>query len=270
MSQEGLEAVRLAVAEVKSVITSLSDEEWAAQSGCSAWTVKDLVAHMSSNYKEIVEPSPPPPEPVNLPAERLMDLLVEPRKDWSNADVCNEYLQYCDAAVAGLAALQDEPLASTPVPLADLGTYPMHQYADAFAFDHYCHLRVDLLAPFGPIVRTDVPAADAARLGPAIGWMLAGIPQMQPGLERELTAPITLTLTGPGGGSWRLAADGEAGAITVTPVADGAAADSVAEVTSDGHAFVIWGTCREPWRQHCTVTGDVHVASRFLDALNIV
>lgn len=266
MSQAGLEAVRLAVAEVKLVIGSLTDEEWAMQSGCDAWTVKDLVAHMSSNYKEICEPSPPPAEPVNLPAERMMDMLVEPRKEWTNAQVRDEYLAYCDGAVLGLAALQDEPLASTPVPLADLGIYPMHQYADAFAFDHYCHLRVDLLQPFGPIAR-DVPAADDARLGPAIGWMLAGITQMQPGLEVELTAPITLSLTGPGGGSWRIAADGDDGRMTIT---EGPAADGVATVSSDGHAFVIWGTCREPWLQHCSISGDEAVAARFLDALNIV
>jgi hypothetical protein len=159
MSQSGLEAVRLAVTEVKDVIGSLTAEEWAMRSGCDAWTVKDLVAHMSSNYKEICEPSPAPDEPVNLPAERLMDMLVEPRKDWTNEQVRDEYLAYCDGAVAGLAALQDEPLASTPVPLADLGTYAMHLYADAFAFDHYCHLRVDLLQP----VDAHRHPADAAR-----------------------------------------------------------------------------------------------------------
>lgn len=70
-----------------------------------------------------------------------------------------------------------------------------------------------------------------------------------------------------GGGSWRLAADGDDGKLTVTP---GAAGDEVAEVSSDGHAFVIWGTCREGWRGHCTVSGDSPVAERFLDALNIV
>ena len=266
MSEAGLHAVRLAVDEVKSVITTLTDAEWAAPSGCDGWSVKDLVAHMSSNYKEICEPSPPPTEPVNLPAERLMDLLVEPRKSWTNAQVRDEYLTYCDAAVSAIAALQEEPLASAPVPLADLGTYPMHQYAEAFAFDHYCHLRVDLLAPSGPIKR-DVAPADAARLGPAIEWMLLGLPQMQPGLEASLAAPITLVLSGPGGGSWRLAADGEVGVITV---AKGAASDAVATVTSDGHAFVIWGTCRSPWRDHCTVTGDAALAATFLDALNIV
>ena len=41
MSQSGLEAVRRAVDEVKSVIGSLTDEEWAMQSGCDAWTVKE-------------------------------------------------------------------------------------------------------------------------------------------------------------------------------------------------------------------------------------
>ena len=83
MSTAGLNAVRLAVEEVKTVITTLSDAEWAMPSGCEGWSVKDLVSHMSSNYKEVVEPSPPPAEPIDLPAERLMDLLVEPRKLWS-------------------------------------------------------------------------------------------------------------------------------------------------------------------------------------------
>ena len=150
MSREGLASVARSIDEVKQVITSLSDEEWARPSGCTGWTVRDLVAHMSSNYKETVDPSPPPPEPLNLPAERLMDLLVDIRDGWTHEQIRDEYLQYCDAALATLGALQDEPLASTVIPLADLGSYPMHQLADAYAFDHYCHLRVDLLAPHRP------------------------------------------------------------------------------------------------------------------------
>ncbi|MEP7114513.1 MAG: maleylpyruvate isomerase N-terminal domain-containing protein, partial [Ilumatobacteraceae bacterium] len=166
MSREGLASAARSVDEVKLVLTSLTDDEWSAPSGCQGWTVKDLVAHMSSNFKEVVEPSPPPAEPLDLPAERVMDLLVEPRKGWSNSQVRDEYLQYCDGAVAVLTALQDEPLASTVIPLSDLGSYPMNQLADAFAFDHYCHLRIDLLAPTGPVAR-DVPAADDALVAPA-------------------------------------------------------------------------------------------------------
>jgi uncharacterized protein (TIGR03083 family) len=265
MSTAGVEAVRLAVEEVKGVLTTLTDEEWQRPSGCAGWRVQDLVAHMSSNYKETVEPSPPPAEPIELPAEQLMELLVEPRKDWTPQQVLAEYLAYCDAAVAALAALQEEPLASTVIPLADLGQYPMHALADAYAFDHYCHLRVDLLAPTGPIQR-EVPAADAARLGPAISWMLAGLPQMQPDLPASLAGPLRLTLTGPGGGSWVIA-PGAAG-ITVTEAGD--ADTTLATIESDGHAFVIWGTARAPWRDHCRVSGDEAAAARFLDALNII
>jgi uncharacterized protein (TIGR03083 family) len=263
MSQAGLASAARSVAEVKGVIASLTDDEWAMPSGCAGWSVKDLVAHMSSNFKEVCEPSPPPPEPVNLPAETLMELLVEPRREWSNAEIRDEYLKYCDGAVAALTALQDEPLASTVIPLADLGHYPMNQLADAFAFDHYCHLRVDLLQPTGPLSR-DVPAADDALVAPAVGWMLTGLPQMQPGLENSLTGSIRLVLTGPGGGSWRIARNGDAIAVT--------ADDSTADVTvaSSAHDFVLWGTERTSWRDACTIDGDNVVAETFFDALNIV
>ena len=169
MTAEAVAAVRLAVDEVKEVLTSLTPEEWDRPSACAGWRVQDLVAHMSSNWKEVVDPTPPPPDPPQLPAESLMELLVDPRRGWSADEVLAEYLAYCDPAVDALAALQAEPLASVEQRLADLGTYPLHLLADAFAFDHYCHLRIDLLAPRGPVERA-VPAADAVRLAPAIGW----------------------------------------------------------------------------------------------------
>jgi uncharacterized protein (TIGR03083 family) len=264
VSKEAVVALRLAVDEVKSVVSSLTDEEWSRPSGCAGWSVRDLVAHMSSNYKETVDPSPPPAEPVQLPAERMMDLLVEPRKDWTNQQILAEYLDYCDKAVDVLASFQDEPLASTVIPLADLGSYPMHQLADAYAFDHYCHLRIDLLAPRGPIERA-VPAADATRIGPAVRWMITGMPQMQQNLGASLSAPIVLVLTGPGGGEWTIAPSGSDIVVTA-----GASDTAVATVSSSGHDFVDWGTQRSNWRGHCSVTGDESVVARFLDALNII
>jgi uncharacterized protein (TIGR03083 family) len=264
VSKEAVVALRLAVDEVKSVVSSLTDEEWSRPSGCAGWSVRDLVAHMSSNYKETVDPSPLPAEPVQLPAERMMDLLVEPRKDWTNQQILAEYLDYCDKAVDVLASFQDEPLASTVIPLADLGSYPMHQLADAYAFDHYCHLRIDLLAPRGPIERA-VPAADATRIGPAVRWMITGMPQMQQNLGASLSAPIVLVLTGPGGGEWTIAPSGSDIVVTA-----GASAAAVATVSSSGHDFVDWGTQRSNWRGHCSVTGDESVVARFLDALNII
>jgi hypothetical protein len=192
-----------------------------------------------------------------------MDMLVEPRKDWSNADVRDEYLKYCDGAVTALGAIQEEPLASTVIPLADLGQYPMNQLADAFAFDHYCHLRIDLLQPTGPIAR-DVPPADDALVAPAVGWMLTGLPQMQPGLQNQLDGAISLVLTGEGGGSWLISRSGDG--ISVTP----GGGEAAATVTSSAHDFVLWGTKRTAWRDACTVDGDSGIAEKFLDALNIV
>ena len=262
MSHAAIEGLRRAVDATSVILSGLSEEEWARPSLCAGWSVRDLVAHIGSNYKETVDPSPPPDEPLDLPAERMMDLLVAARADWSDAQVLEEYLHFAPAAIEVLASMQDEPLASTPIPLADLGQYPMHQLADAFAFDGYCHLRVDLLAPLGPLVR-DLEPATAADLGPTIGWMLTGLPQMQPGLHRHLTAPIRLEFTGPAAGSWVLTPrDG-----TILVEAEG---DAAATVTSDGHDFVIWGTCRRPWRDLARVSGDGEVAATFLDELNII
>jgi len=265
MSTQALKAVQLGVGDMKDVITSLTPQEWAAPSACAGWSVQDLVAHLSSNFKETVDPTPVPPDAPRLAAERAMDALVDARRGWSSEQVREEYLGYCDQAVAVLASMQEEPLASTVIPLADLGHYPMHQLADAFAFDHYCHLRMDLVAPGGPVERT-LPAPDGTRLGPTIGWMLAGLPQMQPDLHAtvEVDRPLTLVLTGPGGGQWTIRRDGD------VLVVDDSADPVVATIESDGDAFVRWGTTRTPWRDECQVSGDTNAAERFLDALNII
>jgi hypothetical protein len=95
--------------------------------------------------------------------------------------------------------------------------------------------------------------------------MITGMPQMQADLGRALAAPITLTLTGAGGGSWTIAPSGND--IVVT---EGTTSGSVADVSSNGHSFVNWGTQRSHWSEHCKVTGDQAVAAKFLDALNII
>lgn len=44
--------------------------------------------------------------------------------------------------------------------LGDLGTHPMDLIANAFAFDHYTHIRVDVLAPGGPVDRPVPPVTE--------------------------------------------------------------------------------------------------------------
>jgi uncharacterized protein (TIGR03083 family) len=260
-----VEAVRAGIADAMSVFESLTAEEWAAPSGCEGWRVQDVAAHMSSNFKATADPARPSDEPLPaLPAERLMDMLVEPRKSWSAEQVLDELRTYAQPLVDTLAQLQEPPVASAPLTVADLGTYEMHELADAYAFDVYCHLHVDVLAPRGPIVR-QVPAPDQLRVRPAFGWMLSGLPHMHGDAFAFVDRPFGLELTGVGGGRWSLA-PGD-GRLVVSP---GPAGEEAAVVRSDAQAFVVWGTKRADWREHVTIDGDVGLAEHFLDTLNIV
>lgn len=268
MTTAAVDAIRIIHGHFRTVLTRLSDADWAAPSACEGWRVQDLLAHVTSNQKEFVDPTPPPAEPMPaMTAEQAMEALVAPRKDWTPAELLAEYDRYTDAWFAVLDAMQQEPMASTMSPLADLGTYPLHKVANAFAFDHYCHLRIDLLQPTGPL-SVDLGEPTDAEVRPGIEWMLDGIPQMQPGvLPPVVTQPLGLRLTGPGGGDWTLRpAEGD-GPLTIT---DGIGDDVAATVTSSAHDFVRWGTQRCDWRECSTVTGDETYAALVLDTLNIV
>lgn len=252
---------------MRTVLDGLSPEDWDRPSACAGWTVKDLVAHVTSNQKEVADPTPPPAEPMPaMKAEEAMEALVAPRKEWTAADVRAEYDRYFEPWLGALAAMQEEPMASMAAPVADLGTYQLHSLANAFAFDHYCHLRVDLLQPTGPIADT-LPAATDEEVRPGIEWMLTGMPQMQPGeLAGVVTQPLGLRLTGAGGGEWTINPAGDDGLISVSDGIAGAAAT----VTSSAHDFVKWGTKRCDWRDCCTLDGDPSYAAFVLDTLNIV
>ena len=267
MSKQALDAVRVGIDDALDVFGSLTEEEWDRPSGCTGWRVQDVAAHMSSNFKETADPSPPPAEPLPpMSAERLMDLLVQPRLEWTPEQVLTELRTYAPRLVETLAAMQKPPLATSPLTVADLGTYEMHQLADAYAFDLYCHLRVDVLAPRGPIERP-LPPADDLRIRPAVGWMLAGLPQMQGDAFAFVDQSIGLRLEGPGGGDWLITpAENDRLAVEASAVASEAAA----VIRSSADAFVVWGTKRADWRDYAELEGDLQLASRFLDTLNIV
>ncbi len=266
MSRAAVEGLTAIHREFRAVIGSLSDDEWALPSACAGWRVQDLVAHVTSNLKELVAPTPQATTPSVLRAEQAMEALVEPRKAWSPAQVIDEYEAYAEPALAALGAMQDEPTASTEVALADLGTYAMHWLANAYCFDHYCHLRHDLLAPGGS-VRRPLRVVDDAMVRPGIDWMMHSLPQMRRGQFSSLLQPIRLELTGPGGGSWTLHPAGVDGLIAVTETAS---LDAAATVTSTGHDFIAWGTKRTDWRPSCAVAGDIELGALVLDSINII
>lgn len=264
MSVEGVAAATTLAHAYADVVASLSADEWLGASGCPGWSVQDLVAHTGSNFQVLaVAPDPDAPAPDVSTAEELQDLLVQARRGWTAAQVAEEFAQFLDPACGALAAVQDPSVAEAPMTLTDLGTYPTHALADAFAFDLWCHLTEDLLAPGGSISRPALQPTDEL-LAPGIGWMLTGLPQMCPDLAAVLDRPLGLTLTGPGGGSWTiLPNDGR------VSVAEGLL-DPAAVATSTATSFVRWGTTRDDWREHVTLAGDESYATRTLDRFDVV
>jgi uncharacterized protein (TIGR03083 family) len=264
MTAEGIKSATELAGRYAEVVGSLTPDEWARPSRCAGWSVQDLVAHTGSNFRVLVEPpDPSAPAPQVKTAEELQDLLVVQRRGWSSAEVAAEFLEHVGPALGALTAMQEEPLASTPITLTDLGTYPMHALADAFAFDLWCHLTVDLLAPTGAVERPRPGATDAV-LGPAVGWMLTGLPQMCPSVSEVLDRPLGVQLTGPGGGEWTLL-PGEPLLTVVSGLQEPAAT-----ATSAAADFVLWGTTRAPWRESVEVEGDGEYAGRVLDRIDIV
>jgi uncharacterized protein (TIGR03083 family) len=267
VTDAAVRAVDALAGEYSDIIAGLSAAEWTAPSRCAGWRVQDLVAHTGSNFKVLVEP-PAAADPSAVPtpaltAEQLQEALVDVRRGWDADAVRQEFEKYREGAIAVLRALQDPAVADAPLTLSDLGTYPSHLLADAFAFDLFCHLRVDLLAPTGPVRRPAGPVTDDL-LGPGIGWMLAGLPQMCPPVAAVLDRPLGLRLTGPGGGEWTVAPG------RPEPMVASGIADAAATVTSPATEFVLWGTKRTDWRESATVDGDEDYAAQVLDALNIV
>ncbi len=260
MTAEAVEALRTEVEHVKAVLDDLDEETWSLASGCEGWTIKDLVAHLASDFDAVLNPGSGPPaegdEPFTEPAVRAS-------RGSSVAEVRARYESLAAAGCDALAGLQEPPMADVEVPIATLGTYPLHLVANALAFDHWCHLRVDLARPRGPL-DIDVPANDDA-VAATVEWLLAGLPQMNASrLNPAVTRPVVLELTGPGGGTWSLVpADG---GFTVQA---GAVDDAVAVVRSTTTDFVVWSTQRAPWRDSATVTGDVDFASAVLDLVNL-
>ncbi|WP_459545212.1 maleylpyruvate isomerase family mycothiol-dependent enzyme [Nocardia sp. X0981] len=264
MSKSGLSAARELAAHYAEVVTSLSADEWAAPSRCAGWSVKDLVAHTGSNFAALVEPPPADPAtPAPETAEQLQELLVARRRDWSAAQVAEEFLQSVEGAMGALAAMQEGVAATAPMTLTDLGTYEAHQLADAFAFDLWCHMYVDLLAPEGPVDRPVGPH-EHRLVRAAVDWMWAGLPQMCPKVASALTHPLGIRLTGPGEGEWTLvSAEGRSAVI--------AGIDSVdTVVVSPATDFVLWGTGRSSWPQHVEISGDDSYAATVLDLIDIV
>ncbi len=272
MTKQGIEALEVIHRQdIEPILRSLTDDEWKLPTACPGWRMHEAVAHMTSNMKLFVDPEPmPEPEPGgDMPgAEELAEMLLVDRRNWSHEKLMAEYDAVLEGFLVALGAFQDEPMASTTSDLGQLGVHPMHIFPNMFTFDHYCHLRIDMLRPGGELER-EVAPSDDLRVRPGIEWMMAGLPQMCRNELGVVDKPLTIDLTGPGEGTWLVEPAGGDGLVRVEQV-DASPSDAAAVVTSSAHDYVSWGTKRSDWRESCTVTGDADYAATVLDAVNVI
>ena len=252
MSEPAIPALRSLRDHALDLARGLTVGEWDLPSDCAGWAVRDVYAHMAGSLHGVVDPAHLHTSDDDI--ETAMEIGVAERRSWPVADVITEYETFSAQAIDNFAALQGNDMSAMEIPMGNLGTHPLHLLANAFVFDAYCHLRNDLLAPYGPLERP-VPDPSAAHLAPIMEWMLAGLPQMCAAELAFMDAPVVLELVGDGGGAHLIGPDGAPRAtITTTP-----------------DAFVRWGTRRRPWRDEgVVITGDEAYAARVCDATNII
>jgi uncharacterized protein (TIGR03083 family) len=233
---EALRADHLALVDI---LGAQPPEIWVAPSGCPGWTIKDLVAHLGALFGRLLDPSAGP-DTAGLATERAQDVDVAVRREWTADDVLRDYVDVTERALPKLERLtrRDDRVVS----LGDLGTYPVPLLVNAYVFDHYTHIRADLLAPRGPIGASP-PPSDELRMGPTVGWIMAALPQQCAPAVARLAGPVELVLSGPAGGHFLLRPTGE----IVT--GHDARADSVASICCSTPALVWWTTRRASWRE---------------------
>jgi uncharacterized protein (TIGR03083 family) len=227
VSQIALEALAADREALLKIGAGLSAAEWAEPSGCPGWSVQDVVAHVGALYWAVADPSALP-DAGDRPTEEAQEFYVVARRPWSAARVLDDYEAVSTKALEALHGLAELDML---VPLGDLGTYQAAELANAFAFDHFLHIRSDLFAPRGPLTGA-APPEDELHLVPAIDWIECALPQQNADALGALEGAVEIELSGPGGGMIRFG-----------PARGGTSS----LVRSDSSSFVRWITHRMSW-----------------------
>jgi uncharacterized protein (TIGR03083 family) len=262
MSLDRSAALRREYAEVVRFCRELSDEEWRTPSAAPGWRVQDVVAHLGGSARAIFTPTS-----LKLLAsddiERTNDELVARRRDWAPARVLAEFEQWGRRLGTLAGALGRTPVAGLRLPLGELGRFPAGVLLNsAFVFDQHTHLRYDI----APALGRPAPESDELRVAVVLEWMFAVLAnQLRAARPAWLVRPIAVSLSGPGGGRWRVGVDGGIAEDTV------GAGDTAAHIAGAAAEFPGWATTRTPWREaDVRIEGDAALAGALLDGMNVV
>ena len=193
MTHGAIDALRDDRDALLGICNGLDAPTFAAPSGCQGWSVKDVVAHMGALFLMVVDNSLLP-DTAGLPTERAQELLVEGRRSWTPDEVVADYETVSAEAIERLAGLERQDF---ELDLGDLGTYPADLLLNAYAMDHFIHIRADMHVPRGPLT-TPAPPSDEFHLAPVIDWFEAAIAQQNPTVMARLPGSVEVQLRGPG------------------------------------------------------------------------
>ncbi|MBG6239959.1 uncharacterized protein (TIGR03083 family) [Mycetocola sp. CAN_C7] len=238
---------------------SLTPMQWNAPSRAAGWSIADVVGHIGSTAHNMYSPAG-----IHAACQPSLEVVnegpVRGRRGWSRAQVLAEFETATRTAARMLAVVRHTPLRAVPMKLNELGTYPMALLVGgALIFDLHTHRRHDM----SPALGKKTPSTDADRMRAVLAWMTAVLNnQTAQSPVSGLDAGLILTLTGPGGGSWWVDTDGLAVPGNRAPAA---------RITAPAITFPDWGTQRSAWRDaDVDITGDAELASRYLDAVNVI
>jgi uncharacterized protein (TIGR03083 family) len=259
VATDRVDALRQERAELLRFCRDLNDADWKTPSAAVGWRVQDVVAHMASACHALFGP-----EALELARskdiEHSNDVLVDKRRDWPPSRVLAEYERWSQVLLRVMAVVSQTPLVRAPMRLAELGRFQTGQMLSAIVFDTHTHLRHDI----APALGRTVPGTDGNRMAVVLEWMLAVLSnQLRASRPAWLDRPVSITLTGPGGGCWVVRPDGT--------IASGSPGDTAAQIAGPAIEFPEWATQRIGWRHRdVTVGGDSEYGERFLDAVNVV
>ncbi len=256
-------AMRTERAAVQDFCRNLTPAEWDAPSQAAGWRVRDVVAHMGGSAHAFLTA-----RLISLMRtkhiERLNDEEVSACADRPPAELLDEYLKWTGRAAGLLWLGAAGPMGAVRIPLGELGHFPLRIMPSTAIFDWHTHLRHDI----APALGKPAPPTDDRRMTAVIEWMTALLAESHQQQLNWLREPIALTLTGLGGGTWRIQPCTGRRTFRVTP---SSGSQIAAQVTGLSEEFPLWATTRKPWREcDVTITGDEQLAARALDSINLV
>lgn len=135
----------------------LTDEQWATQSLCPGWTVRDVMIHLGA-VENMLSGAAPGAFTDSLPFNEVVDWMTDVA-ELDNAGVLDRYRQMIAARRGELAGATDDDMAKPSATPVGMGTYG--SFMGVRVFDFWVHEH-DIRTPLGLPGHESGPAAEMA------------------------------------------------------------------------------------------------------------